>query len=153
MEVTYRIVVLETDRSEWRERLADAVERELLNLGIHRTVTVRVAEDGVDEDDTPVVAAALVGSAGAADHVLTARVGEALDQGIVVVPVVDDLSAFHAQVPEVLARYNAFEWSGLQPEVRLARILLEELGIEEGDRRVFISHRRSDGLGLSLIHI
>src|SRR5439155_16144200 len=49
--------------------------------------------------------------------------------------------------PTDLSPLNGFEWSGTEPERRLARVLLEELGIEDKDRRVFLSNRRSDGLG------
>ena len=50
-------------------------------------------------------------------------------------------------MPPVLHPINGFGWLGPDPARRLARELLVELGIEDSQRRVFISHRREDGLG------
>lgn len=70
----------------------------------------------------------------------------ALASGRVVIPVVEALDTFNAVVPECLRPLNGFEWSGVSPQVELARQVLEELGIEDRQRRAFISHKRDDGL-------
>jgi hypothetical protein len=44
-----------------------------------------------------------------------------------------------------LRAINGWQWTGGGTSIRLARLLLEELGIEEQKRRVFISHKREDG--------
>lgn len=78
---------------------------------------------------------------------MTARISAAAVIGLVVVPVVGDLARFSADVPRSLAPVNGFAWGGEEPARRLARLLLAELGIEDRQRRVFISHKREDGLG------
>lgn len=147
MDVTYRIEVFQTERPDWSLRLQQAVQRELTDLGVHRSVVVDVAESHTGTDDAPRVAVALLGPGSATDHDLVAHVRAADEAGVVVIPVVDDLATFRGQTPAELAAHNGFAWSGPEPEIGLARLLLEELGIEERERRVFISHRRSDGLG------
>lgn len=62
-------------------------------------------------------------------------------------PVVEDLTRFQADVPASLALVNGFAWNERGPATRLARLLLAELGVEERQRRIFISHKRDDGLG------
>ena len=77
---------------------------------------------------------------------LAARLDAAVAGGRLVIPVVDSLANYSSLVPPVLARLNGWEWSGSSASTRLARKLLEELGIEDRRRRVFISHKRDDGL-------
>ncbi|GAB3077543.1 hypothetical protein GCM10027053_47510 [Intrasporangium mesophilum] len=147
MDVTYRIEVFHQERPQWSVRLQRAVQRELTDLGVHRSVVVDVSEGHIRADATPGVAVALLGPGSAIDSDLAGLIRAAVADGVVVIPVVDDLPTFLDQAPAELAARNGFLWSGRDPEIGLARILLEELGIEEDDRRVFISHRRSDGLG------
>ena len=61
------------------------------------------------------------------------------------IPVVSELSRFSREVPAALRPINGFPWSRGARD--LARVLLAELGIEERQRRAFISHKRDDGLG------
>ena len=49
-------------------------------------------------------------------------------------------------MPPVLHPINGFGWLGTDPARRLARELLVELGIEDSQRRVFISHLLTDSL-------
>jgi hypothetical protein len=142
---TYEIQVIQKDRDGWLAELREAVAAELLAVGLHRTVAVLVAET-IPDPDVPSTAVYLgsPSAAGAAD--LADVAVAALGAGRVVIPVVDDLAAFGAQVPSALRPVNGFEWSGADPSRALARLLLVELGIEERQRRVFISHKRDDGL-------
>lgn len=145
--VTYRIEVFQSERPEWRSRLEQALRSELTDLGVHRSVVVEVSNGHSRSGDIPVAAVALLGPGSATDPDMAAHIRGAVADGVVVIPIVDTLETFRDQTPTELAAYNGFAWSGLHPEVGLARLLLEELGIEERERRVFISHRRSDGLG------
>ena len=81
------------------------------------------------------------------DPVVAATVAAALAAGTVVIPVVDDLADFARDVPDALRPINGLGWSGPSAGRALARVLLAELGIEDRQRRVFISHKREDGLG------
>jgi hypothetical protein len=145
--VTYGIGVIHVDREPWLDGLRQAVAAELMEIGMHRSVVVDVAEGVAPAGSAPAIAVALVGPAAAADAGMAASIDAAIAAGLVVIPVVDDLASFTAQVPPGLSPYNGFEWSGEDPATDLARVVLEELGIEDRDRRAFISHRRSDGLG------
>jgi hypothetical protein len=143
--VTYQVQVLQVDRPDWLARLRHAVAAELTDLGAHTSLSVSVIEDR-SPGDAPSVAVLLVGPAAKNNPLLVERLDAARDDGVVIIPAVDNLNTFHTQVPDSVSQFNGVEWSGSDPERRLARMLLEELGIEERDRRVFISHRRSDGL-------
>lgn len=146
MTTTYGVQVFQSGRDDDVDRIRQYVAAELESLGLHRTVTVAVVE-GPPPEGTPSVALYLGGPDAIADGSLHNRVAECLAAGVVVIPVIDDLQQFHAQVPDFLAHANGFEWARPEQLERLVRLLLEELGIEEKQRRVFISHKRDDGLG------
>ncbi|CQD20998.1 hypothetical protein BN1232_05113 [Mycobacterium lentiflavum] len=146
MPVSYQIQVIQVDREDWLADLSSAVENELQSIGMHLTVAVDVTEGDLDPL-VPSVAVVLVGPATRGSKELQEVISEAIRVGRVVIPVLEDLTNFHEVVPAPVAHANGFEWSGDEPERRLARVLLEELGIEDRDRRVFISHKRADGLG------
>jgi hypothetical protein len=68
----------------------------------------------------------------------------ALASGSAVIPVTENEGSRKFTIPESLERVNCFFWETGLPG--LVRLVLEQLGIEESQRRVFISHRRQDGL-------
>lgn len=147
MTVTYQVQVVQLDRASWLDELRHAVAAELHAIGLHRSLVVDVTETIAPVADRPTVAAVLIGPGSASSAAFSAAIDLILASGTVAIPVLDNLAAFSSQVPNRLSPFNGFEWSGADPHRRLARVLLEELGIEERDRRVFISHKRSDGLG------
>jgi hypothetical protein len=143
---TYAIEVFHLDRDDWVAGLKQAVAAELQDIGLHRTVSVVVTEP-TPATAGPVVGVYLGSMAAAGDATLGDRITSALAAGTVVVPVVESLGQFTANVHPSLAFANGFEWSTPEDARKLARILLENLGIEDRERRVFISHKRDDGLG------
>lgn len=148
MSVRYTIHAIQVDRPDWLSDLRRAVASELRALGIHRSIAVDVLETppptrGME----PVVSVALVGPVARLDDGVSRAVAAVLADGRVVIPVVEDLASFRKEVPALLSPFNGFEWSGVEPERRLAQLLLEELDIEDRERRVFLSHKRADGLG------
>jgi len=107
---TYSIEVFHLDRDAWVAILAQAVAEELLDIGLHRTVSVVVTES------TPATAGPVVGvylgSVTAANNVTVGdRLTSALAAGTVIVPVVESLAEFIANVHPSLAFANGFEWS------------------------------------------
>lgn len=145
MSISYRIGVVPTERSVWVEQLAEEIPRELARLGIHKSVAVELDDNPAPKNGAVAIGVVLLGPSPPTAE-LTSRVDSLSSTGLLVIPVVESLSRFGAEAPECLSDRNAFEWSGDEPALRLTRVLFEELGIEEGQRRVFISHRRSDGL-------
>lgn len=146
MNTTYGIQVIHSDRNDWMTELREAVAAELTEVGLHRTVAAAVS-DTPAPPDAPSVGVYLGSRAAVSDAAVAARIQAAAAAGLVVVPVVEDLSRFGEHVPPSLALVNGFAWHGVNPARRLARSLLAELGIEDRQRRVFISHKRDDGLG------
>jgi hypothetical protein len=143
---TYEVEVFRAEDDHRFDLLSQALNAELAEVGLHRTVTVATVEFEPGEA-VPSAGVYLAGPAALADAELAGRLETAVARGRVIVPVVEDLARFSASVPAVLHPINGWEWSGAEPERRLARFLLEQLGIEDRQRRVFISHKRDDGSG------
>ena len=146
MNTTYEIQVIHLGRDRWLAQLRKAVAAELLDVGLHRTVAVAVS-NAQPTGAAPAIAAYLGSEEAASDPRVAASVDAALGAGVVVIPVVDDVEHFMRHMPPALGPANGFAWTGDGAARRLARILLAELGIEDRQRRVFISHKREDGLG------
>ncbi len=144
MTINYQVLVLQSERPEWLSSLQQAISACLKNLGLHASMNVDVTEELL-EGDAPALTLVLIGAKSKSDEHLHERIDLARSEGLLVVPVLDDLQRFSEQVPSQIARQNGFEWSGSEPDVRLAHFVLEQLGIEESSRRVFLSHRRTDG--------
>jgi TIR domain len=142
---TYGIYVIQQHRQAWLDALTTAIAQELEDVGLHRTLDVQLSESPFD-DAIPSLGLFLAGYPEIDSGDLRTRVADAQMAGTPVIPVVEDLAAFGAAVPASLQPINGFEFAGFEPAQRLARLLLEELGIEDQQRRVFISHRRIDGL-------
>jgi len=146
VKTTYNIQVIHRDRYDRITELREAVAGELLDVGLHRTVDV-VIDEAPPPGDAPAVGVYVGDKAAAGNLAVDAAVEVALAAGMVVIPVVEDLGAFARDVPARLSPINGFEWRAGDPARRLARVVLAELGIEDRQRRAFVSHKREDGLG------
>jgi hypothetical protein len=146
MTTVYGIYVIQLGCESWLAELTDALTAELEAIGLHKSISVLVSETPF-ADDVPCVCVYMGDRVSAADESIKRRAGAAVDAGLVVIPAVEALSVFSTSVPECLQAINGFGWEGVNPAERLVRNLLEELGIEDRQRRVFISHKREDGLG------
>jgi hypothetical protein len=146
MTISYEIVAIHVGREDWKSDLERAVAAELARVGLHRSIAVNIVEDGADPD-VPAVAVYLASDAAVANAAVKECIVHTMAQGLIIVPVVPKLDEFRRFVPAELAAINGFEWGGSETIERLARALLEMLGIEDRQRRIFISHKREDGLG------
>ncbi|CAL4858623.1 toll/interleukin-1 receptor domain-containing protein [Microbacterium sp. MM2322] len=146
MTTTYGIRVIHKGREGDAGTISQAVAQELLTLGLHRSLTVTVSESRTS-DTNPHVCVYLGDATAKADPDIADEIAYELNRGTTIFPLVDDLGHFSAQVPKILAFANAIAWNGQESLGRVVRVLFEELGIEDRQRKVFISHRRDDGLG------
>jgi hypothetical protein len=146
VSTSYHVEVIQVDRQAWLEQLRDALGAELREVGMHSTVTVEL-DEAPPADDAPAVSVYFAGPSALSDGAVLERIGAAIDDGRTVIPVVADLRDFSSSVPQSLNAVNGFAWDDAESARRLSRVLLEELGIEDRQRRVFISHKREDGLG------
>lgn len=81
------------------------------------------------------------------DRILPSLIGE----HVPIVPIVEDLAAFSAQVPEVLRFANGMAMSAAGANLEgLAAIALECLGLLRRQRRVFVSYRRAEAANAAL---
>jgi hypothetical protein len=140
-QVVYDIRLIHEDRGDWEEKLMETLAEELRLIGLHHSVAVRMSAQAPSPDRPSV--GLYLGSENAAGSAVVQQLAlTALEEGPVI-PVVADLRRFGEETPPALSPINGMAWSA----TGVARALLEELGIEERQRKVFISHRREDGLG------
>lgn len=148
MTTTYGVHVVHSGRDSDVAMLREAVAQELELIGLHRSVSVAVAESDLPSS-TPRICVCLCQAGSKFDEFVRDAVRKELNAGTTVIPVVEDLARFNEFVPEELKHANGIPWCDGKPLRGLVRVLLEELGIEDRQRRVFISHRRTDGLGVA----
>lgn len=144
MSTDYRVQLIRADHAPWEAALVDAIDGEVKGLGLHKSVQVVVGPSPPSGE--PAVAVYLGSPMAATEPACVSAIERALGDALTVIPVVEDLAAYSSSTPQSLHPINGWEWSGPEPAARLARLLLEELGIEERQRSVFISHKRDDGL-------
>lgn len=126
-------------------QLQKTINNELIELGIGGSVQVSLGKNPVS-GSKPSLVLLFGGKNTKGDASVDLELQKALKQGLVVIPIVGNLKQFATQIPDEASQFNGFEWSGKNPAKKLAHIVLGQLGIEARDRRVFISHRRFDGL-------
>lgn len=143
---SYYIEVFSTLADSRTQDLRDAINREVLRLGLHHTVSIELVDAPTSVMDAPVVGVYFGNSAIVDDSGVTELVARSLSLSRVIIPVVDDLASYSSSVPACLRLINGFEWTDRGSWDRLCRKLLEELGVEDRQRRAFISYKRDDGL-------
>lgn len=147
MSVPYYLEIFSRPGDGRKDILVAAINNELVRLGAHRALSINVSN--FPPDDQPAIGIYFDGAASSGDSQVEERLAKSLAAGRAVIPVVNDLASYLSRVPECLRPINGFAWSGEDPEARLCRIVMEGLGIEDRQRRVFISHNREDGLAVA----
>jgi TIR domain len=151
--MTYTVYCIQDDREMWVRSLRDGLGAAVVDLG-DSADTIRVLDSFPLEEEIDATAPAVVvylgspGGAGSAE--CSQQIDMALAAGLVVLPCVDSLANFVAHTPEgPLRRFNGIEWSTQDVPPPIVHFVLEALGLEERQRLVFLSHRRSDALALT----
>jgi len=78
-----------------------------------------------------------------------ALIEKALEKSIFIIPIIKNQKHFYKIIPLRLQLINAFEWHDESSKTEIVLKVLENLGLSEKDRRIFISYRRIDGLGMA----
>lgn len=73
----------------------------------------------------------------------------AFESSFYIIPIIKKGENFYDIIPQQLQLIKAFEWEDNSSKNELTLKVLENLGLSEKDRKVFISYRRSDGLGMA----
>lgn len=130
-----------------REQIAEVLDQEFRASGLEPFADLDVRADLPGA----VPAVAVVGWREGDDReVVEALAEQATDQGILVIPVVDSTDSMPDDLPDALGVLNAVGWDNGAGLLQIVRACLRELGIYERQRKVFISHRRSDAAILAL---
>jgi TIR domain len=144
-EMTPYYVEIFSEQNDFRiQLLTSAINQELTRLGVHRNLTVNIGDAPLNGE--PAVGVYFGSSPVVNNSQVTTLLSQSLEASRAVIPVVNDLTTYASDVPDCLRPINGFAWSGQDSAERLCRKVLEELGIEDRQRRAFISHRREDGL-------
>jgi hypothetical protein len=153
MVMAYTVYCIQDDRQEWVRSLQDRLGEAAADIGDPAdSVQVR---DGFPaaagtSTDAPAIVVYLGSPAAAASEECRQQVGAALAAGLSVLPCVDKLKNFAVHTPEgPLRRLNGVEWGTSDAPPSIIHFIRETLGLEERQRLVFLSHRRSDALALT----
>lgn len=148
----YHLFFLQAGREDWLDTILSTFEERMETFQIHSS-SVKIYKDCRESllSSTSGVRICVLMKAqnetlSPAQLVFLAR---ARKENIVIIPLYDhnlkDGKGFYQQVPEIVQDINAFPWVNDDSARELVSELFENLSITEGDRRVFISYKRSDG--------
>ncbi|MCD5401355.1 toll/interleukin-1 receptor domain-containing protein [candidate division NPL-UPA2 bacterium] len=150
MNTDYQVYIIHEDRNQWASELKQAIRTDLSRHALNPDM-LKFSSDlsGIVEVSCPTVAVYFGSSQAYNSQRCISYINTAINLGIVTIPVVEDENFFRQHVPQQLHPINAFIWCGAFPAEELARRILRELGLTEKERKVFISYRRTDGLGMA----
>ena len=152
---SYRVVLLTADRQSDADALATEIETQAKRSGgtraaleITRDPTVL---DAVPEPDDPTTVLVVVGGSAATgqDPVIGQAVARCQETLRACLPVFDRSGTFQEQMPTQVHELNGVLWDVGSAPASVAAHTLRLLGLAEGERRVFLSYRRTDGSALA----
>lgn len=145
-DAPYRIVVLGTD-ADWADDVAELCARE---LGPDLVAVERSVPPPVDPAEAPpqTLVLFLADDESKKSEALLKQVENARAQLLPVLPLVHPGADVFKTLPEILQPLNALEWDrgGGHAVREMARLI----GLEEAERRLFLSYRRLDASSLAL---
>ena len=119
--------------------LEASVREALQSHGLHLTVEVELVPASAAAE--PEITLFFGSHVAATDDDCNVQLERALQQHRLVVPILEQHQAVDESVPHALLGHNALIMGNSVGHHDAARLVLEELGIEDSQRRVFISHR------------
>lgn len=150
----YQVIICHDEEQVWSTELESVVRKEFGSLGMSGSLlTFCHMTDDLDAAAGHQRIAVYLGSPrGRTSPTCLARIKEVRALGVLILPLLTDLSLFSAHVPDLLREFNAWVWSSISIESRtaVAHFLFRQLGITERQRRVFISYRRTDAYGMAV---
>ncbi|MHA1146351.1 MAG: toll/interleukin-1 receptor domain-containing protein [Candidatus Helarchaeota archaeon] len=156
MKPKYNIFFIYSDKKE----IAEKIKKQLLNEIETRfgEITCDYLKSGIKfwhnkkpnkEIEGPSISLYLGSKKGKDSKLCNDLIRHFKNSGILITSILENLDDFYEYVPRELQPIKAFEWTGITPEKQITYRILEFLGLSEKDRKVFISYRRSDGLGMA----
>jgi hypothetical protein len=136
--------LIHEDRDDWATIIERVISERLYAHGL-QNLGVEFGS-GMPPPSRVALCLYLGSSRGAVSARCADEIERATAAGTLVVPVIEDGSDFLANTPVALHPINAWLWKGEAGAEQLAHWVLEELGLEETQRRVFVSHRRKDSI-------
>jgi hypothetical protein len=151
----YRVVLLTADRHDDADELEQALRAHAMVV-TNRRASLDVlrgpaALAGVHDPDSPPTVAVVLGAGPptAQDASIAAAVDACQDALVPVLGVCADLRRYQGQVPQALWPVNGRAWPTGTSADALSTTVLQLVGLAADDRRIFLSHCRSDGSALA----
>jgi TIR domain-containing protein len=135
----HTVAIIQVSREDWAKRLkkaiVDAAQRSVSDPNAIQFVSVAEGADlvlclGSDDLSSSVQA--------------KEQIKSALEKGIRILPIVSDLEHFRSETPESLHPINGQPWESGGKASEIAEEVLRHLGLNERDRRVFLSYLRKE---------
>lgn len=151
LTVPYSVFCIHEDRASWVDELRTTLYALAASIGADAEIVTLTATADFDPRAADGVAVVVYfGSpAGKASAACCDHLERACNSGFRVLPIVDDKANFSQHIPLIAQRYNAMAWLGDGAVAAIGHAIMEWLGLEDTERRAFISHRRSDALELA----
>ena len=141
---SYQILLSANGAEKRIDVLRDTIQTKLKELGIDVSAVTFFDDGSISSRDHK---APTVGAFLSLTKNPPARTGiiELLQDGLMIVPVVDNLANFNDFVFDELRGINGMDFGANDPNMeRIASVLLEGLNLIRRSRRLFISYKRSD---------
>ena len=132
---------------------ADSLEKELRSRAKSLKLLVHFLDwaDNLADLTGPAVIVYLGTDDSPGDALCADRVRRCIENGLPILPVVEDRNLREDQTPQELQYVKSLDWaSGATPPEELITTVLEMLGITEKERRLFISYRQSDATEVAI---
>ena len=156
MKAKFQVIFFNAGRDEWVQmtKTALAERLEVLNIpGDQLTIIDYEEARQMDDSEKLRIFILMLSQSETLSPAKVAALQDSIDNSQVVLPVYDNAhhvgDDFQRQVPQVVSKFHAFAWNDHDSSRELAGIILENLGLTEKERKVFISYRRSDGTGFA----
>jgi hypothetical protein len=146
----YQIAIFSNGADDLASTLRNTITTKLEELGVERSLVSFLDDKSAVSRDpkAPTVGAFL---SIVENPTSRSAVVDLLRNGVMVVPVVKDLSHFNSFVFEELRGINGMTLRSDDPNLeRVAAVLLEGLSLLRRSRRLFISYRRTDTQGVAI---
>lgn len=148
----YQIVLIEPAQQGAAARLEALLLDQVQALGVDpAAISVLHGEDANKRDPRGPVAAVYFGTDGSLPSWVDPVVAGLVNDGVPILPVVEDTNRFRELVPDRLTAFNGRAFDGDDKDLNaIACIVLENLDLLRRNRRIFISYRRVDSRGVAV---
>jgi hypothetical protein len=147
MDFKYQLAVIGPGPARHRSSILRSVRSALKKLKVE-TSAFHVIKKASQINKRNSVAAVWLGEEGQAGTEEDNKIlDKLLQEGMAIIPAVDDLDGVTKKVPEIIKHINATK---REPEINVVQAVLRCLGLTRIQRQAFITYKRSDSTGVAI---